>query len=247
MIRNAPLHLRCRQFHSLRVVDLNPVYQDAKKELIQTLWQIVDTANSQELGDLIKSICESYDELQKCEVDSLRLESAVEQGKQRYKQISDTFPPLNLENWDQYARDRAPSLRDYIHGVEEVAKPPQITEQDRLLRALPYIWQDPQCMLPDDEGTEEGVQIEGGRLELICPITCRPFQQPMVSKKCGHVFEKEGITNYFDGHSSRDCPQGACVQKLALRDFVPDDIMKLRCLIQGKRTQNEDETPLDVL
>lgn len=232
------------------------MYQDAKKELIQTLWQVVETANPQELGDLIKGICESYEELQRCEEDSLRLQNAVQDGKQRYKQASDTYPPLSLETWDRYATEPAPSLRDYIRcGSPEEGDgaelPPlqqlQNTAQDKLLRALPHIWQDPQCMLPDEEAAEDELQIEGGHLELVCPITCRPFHQPMVSKKCGHVFDKEGITNYFEGHSSRDCPQGACVQKLTLRDFTPDEIMKLRCLIQSKRMHKEDEPQLDIL
>ncbi|GAV54405.1 hypothetical protein ZYGR_0AL01370 [Zygosaccharomyces rouxii] len=243
MIGSVPLHLRCKEFHSLKVVEIDGFVQNLKRQLIQSLEQIVKDSDSNELDSLIKDVCQNYKELRANEESSVRLQRQVSEAKQQYKRLSETLPPLSIETWDQYAREPAPSLKDFMTQDVEAELP--LTQEDRILRALPHVWQDPQCLLPDDTEGDD-LQIRGGRIELVCPITCKPFENPMISTKCGHVFDSSGLSNYFESYPSRDCPQGACLQKLTLRDFKVDELMKLRCLLHLKKVRQE-ETNLDVL
>lgn len=210
MISSAPLHLRCKEFHSLKVVEIDGFLQNSKKQLIRSLEQVVRDSDPNELDSLIKDICQNYEELRTNEESSIKLQRQVSEAKQQYKQSSESLAPLTIETWDQYSQEPAPSLKDFISQDVEVQLP--LTQEDRILRALPHIWQDPQCLLPDDTDGDD-LQIRGGRIELICPITCKPFENPMISKKCGHVFDSSGLNNYFESYPSRDCPQGACLQK----------------------------------
>lgn len=118
------------------------------------------------------------------------------------------------------------------------------TDTLKILKVLPYIWNDPTCVIPDlqNPADEDDLQIEGGKIELTCPITCKPYEAPLISRKCNHVFDRDGIQNYLQGYTTRDCPQAACSQVVSMRDFVRDPIMELRCKIaKMKESQEQDK------
>ena len=132
-------------------------------------------------------------------------------------------------------------------------------ETTTLFKILPQIWNNPTAVIKDDKQNddndeEDEIQIEGGTIELICPITYKPFEIPMISKKCGHTFDKQGIITYLGGPSSRaskDCPQTGCSKSVSLKDFEIDEVMKLRCKIakslKRKQKANSESDSIDVI
>lgn len=240
---SVPLHPHAsKKFHNIRTTDLSSCFKIAKRQFIDTFCLLIEYSSTN-IDEQVNSLISNYQELISYENESSLFEQQIRSLKEDYKSLSDQCQPVDLTTWDLYRTNELPTppklsamFADLTQNEQQrEIQPENITTDDKILKALPYIWKDPTCVIPDQQfsltSDEDDLHIQGGKIELLCPITCKPFENPMMSKKCSHVFDKDGITNYFQGYTSRDCPQGACSQKLTLRDFIPDELMKLRCKI----------------
>lgn len=233
-------HATLQKFHSWRSKDIGGILNATRSFFEGVLDQVAETDSTD--PETLKELVSVFDEFRTLQARQNRVQSNIDAAKAQYRSQSDALPPVTWENWDAY-RDgtlHAPKLADVFSDIVRDSETTQDSdssptdELSLLFRALPHISANPQCMLPD-ELNDDDVQIEGGKIELSCPITCRPFENPMISRKCGHVFDKAGIDQYLSNATSRDCPQGACGQKVSAHDFQPDKLMMLRCKIATAR------------
>ncbi|CCD25829.2 SUMO ligase MMS21 NDAI_0G00530 [Naumovozyma dairenensis CBS 421] len=254
-------------FHGLHTSDTTKYVDLCDKQFNETLDQIINSA-APNTEELIKSLTKTYAALNTERLTAKRLAGKLNTVKQEYKMKSDQCEQISLSNWDLYRTGEmtAPNLLKLYDDAKDSRINNTQTAEDGgvttayLLKIFPYIWENPTCVLPDltksgnakktRAADDDEIHIEGGNIELICPITCKPYERPLISKKCGHVFDHEGIVNYLRGHGSRDCPQGGCGKVVSMRDFVPDKIMSLRCKIdkiQKIKANKEDNENLDTL
>lgn len=97
-----------------------------------------------------------------------------------------------------------------------------------------FVVQHPQAPLPNHlsgsannaNEDEDEIEVEGGKIELVCPIARQQYQNPIISKKCRHTFSKASLVQYL--RSNRTCPISGCGAYLELRDFEKDTLMDLR-------------------
>ncbi|AGO12307.1 AaceriAEL053Cp [[Ashbya] aceris (nom. inval.)] len=208
--------------------------------------------------ELIASISAQYRQLLQIGRQMSSRDAHLQRSKAAYKDQSDQCEPITLQTWDRYQQGEltAPSLEEMYsqEDIEEEAQAPEEHEDQlqRLFLALPYIWNDPTAIVPDQAASrqeDEELKISGGTIELTCPITCQRFTRPMISRKCGHVFDEVGLRRFLE-RQTKPCPQGACGQNLSMKDFVPDLVMQFRCLLheaRGPLTRNASEEPADIV
>lgn len=249
--KSVPLHPKSgKYFHNLHARDLSNIYQQCYKQIDETINQLVDSTSPSTIGieEQVADITSIYKLLSTYESESNSFDEHIKDLKKNFKQSSDACPQIDLSTWDKYRTGEltAPKLSElYLNmPTPEPATMVNNTDTLKILKVLPYIWNDPTCVIPDLQNPtdEDDLQIEGGKIELTCPITCKPYEAPLISRKCNHVFDRDGIQNYLQGYTTRDCPQAACSQVVSMRDFVRDPIMELRCKIaKMKESQEQDK------
>ncbi|CAI4402494.1 AKH_1a_G0013990.mRNA.1.CDS.1 [Saccharomyces cerevisiae] len=249
--KSVPLHPKSgKYFHNLHARDLSNIYQQCYKQIDETINQLVDSTSPSTIGieEQVADITSIYKLLSTYESESNSFDEHIKYLKKNFKQSSDACPQIDLSTWDKYRTGEltAPKLSElYLNmPTPEPATMVNNTDTLKILKVLPYIWNDPTCVIPDlqNPADEDDLQIEGGKIELTCPITCKPYEAPLISRKCNHVFDRDGIQNYLQGYTTRDCPQAACSQVVSMRDFVRDPIMELRCKIaKMKESQEQDK------
>ncbi|QLL34498.1 hypothetical protein HG536_0G03600 [Torulaspora globosa] len=248
-----PIHRHARgAFHELSVGDVSRCYRAVAQQLLETYRHTMDDPG-EDVDAQMNELIAAYQELASLETSSRSLDARLESAKQKYRESSHNLEPVDLSWWNRYSSkspDGLPKLSD-IFEREEISpgRRSRLTREDKLLDAIAYLWRDPTGMMPDEQNNDEDVHIEGGKIELRCPITCQDFKQPMISKKCNHVFDLEGLQEYFKDHATRDCAQGGCSQKLSMSDFEEDEIMRLRCQIEKvkKKSSTEEQIAMDVI
>ena len=249
--KSVPLHPKSgKYFHNLHARDLSNIYQQCYKQIDETINQLVDSTSPSTIGieEQVADITSIYKLLSTYESESNSFDEHIKDLKKNFKQSSDACPQIDLSTWDKYRTGEltAPKLSElYLNmPTPEPATMVNNTDTLKILKVLPYIWNDPTCVIPDlqNPADEDDLQIEGGKIELTCPITCKPYEAPLISRKCNHVFDRDGIQNYLQGYTTRDCPQAACSQVVSMRAFVRDPIMELRCKIaKMKESQEQDK------
>ncbi|CAI4407996.1 CQS_1a_G0013220.mRNA.1.CDS.1 [Saccharomyces cerevisiae] len=249
--KSVPLHPKTgKYFHNLHARDLSNIYQQCYKQIDETINQLVDSTSPSTIGieEQVIDITSTYKLLSTYESESNSFDEHIKDLKKNFKRSSDACPQIDLSTWDKYRTGEltAPKLSElYLNmPTPEPATMVNNTDTLKILKVLPYIWNDPTCVIPDlqNPADEDDLQIEGGKIELTCPITCKPYEAPLISRKCNHVFDRDGIQNYLQGYTTRDCPQAACSQVVSMRDFVRDPIMELRCKIaKMKESQEQDK------
>lgn len=247
-----PVHPHARsRFHGLNATDVSGCCRGVSQQLLETLRYALEDPGD-DVDDLVEELIHTHGELEALEASSRSLEARLTSAKQKYRK-SARKDPIDIAAWSQYAREDAVAVLSLSKILKsepaELGSRSRVSKEDRLLGALVHLWQDPTAMMPDEQSNDDDLHIEGGKIELRCPITCQGFKQPMISKRCKHVFDLEGLESYFQGHASRDCPQGGCSQKLSMNDFEVDELMKLRCQIDRVRKKSvpKEEAVVDVI
>ncbi|CEP62249.1 SUMO ligase MMS21 LALA0_S05e01222g [Lachancea lanzarotensis] len=231
-----PLHREVAQeLQEWKPRDLSGLFNDIRGHFSQTLTEAVEEGNM--MDKTVLALSEAYKDFQTLQQRQSILASRVSDTRARYVASCNELPEVTWENWDMYREGalQAPQLHQVF--AETPGRNPTVSKDQTsiLFHAIPYILRDPHSVVPDpksnDDDDDDELQIAGGRIELTCPITCKPFEKPMVSRKCGHVFEFEGFQQYLQGQPSKDCPIPGCDQKLSGRDLVPDQVMEMRCRV----------------
>ncbi|CCH57938.1 hypothetical protein TBLA_0A01390 [Henningerozyma blattae CBS 6284] len=256
-----PIHKNSiRNFHELRPQDISKDFNTIIENLYDTLLLILDNAivmgDNSSIDELVENLSSQYQEVINSINLNLQKKNITKNILQEYKTLSDACPQISLDNWDDYRTGNltAPSLFEMVEKSFKtvIENPIPIEEKSSKAKILKYvsqIWKDPHCVITSDNTTEDDLMIEGGRIELTCPITVKVFEHPMISNVCHHTFDKSGLVDYFKGYRTRECPESACSQHLQFSDFKFDDVMSLRCKIAAikKNALNNDDTDIDSL
>ncbi|AET37591.1 SUMO ligase MMS21 Ecym_1358 [Eremothecium cymbalariae DBVPG len=248
-----PLHHDVlRQFHALSAYPKSDMLQDIRNQFEVALVEIVNENTGRYPAHLINELAQEYRSLNVLASEIDAYDRQLQKAKSNYKLETDQCEPITLESWDQYRLNRfkAPSLEQAFTKLDAKtsnSKPDASGDQlEKVFVALPYIWEDPTVMLPEDMATaqqeEDELKFSGGTIELTCPISFQPFKAPMISRKCGHVFDKPALERFLE-NQTKTCPQGACGQHVNMKDFVPDLVMQFRCLIHTTKKQKTRASP----
>jgi len=92
---------------------------------------------------------------------------------------------------------------------------------------------------------EEEIVFEGGdeTLGLICPLTSRIPETPVISVKCKHVYEKNAILNYIrhgSGGGQVSCPVAGCGQFITAKDIREDEHIS-KAVLEAKKKDRAEE------
>ncbi|SMN22174.1 similar to Saccharomyces cerevisiae YEL019C MMS21 SUMO ligase involved in chromosomal organization and DNA repair [Maudiozyma saulgeensis] len=251
-----------KELQRLRATEQSRLFKECGEELKDTMYQCLESVQeAKEIAPLLESLAECAATLEKQENQYNNMALNLELAKKQYTTESENCKEVTLETWDEYVDKtlNAPNLIDILkmERSEEIKSQTRrlpnsrISDTNKTLRILPQIWENPRCVLPDDNDNEDDLMIDGGIIELTCPITCKMFEKPLISKQCNHVFDEEGLKSYFSREPRRDCPQTGCSKILTFRDFIPDPVMALRCRIaqiqETKHLEVGEHESLDVL
>ncbi|QEU58717.1 Mms21 [Kluyveromyces lactis] len=196
--------------------------------------------------DEINGLESAYKDLLRMESRQKFLNSKLTEMKSKYIQQSSDAPRLNRDNWDSFLNNEYNLINIRKEWIELQSEEVEIDKKDQWLRvfcALPYIWSDPTRIIPNDpfetdaaqEEEGEDIKVEGGVVELTCPVSVKKFQAPMISVKCHHTIDNESLQSLFQRGKSIQCPVSGCNKTLTARDFVADRLMHIRVLISELR------------
>lgn len=140
---------------------------------------------------------------------------------------------LNLDNYHEYREKTKPNFADSI--ISELDQTEEtgfdaLLQADALfqfLQSASFVIQNPEDPLPDDQKDDE-VAVAGGKISLKDPLSLNYFSNPVGSRKCTHVYEKEHIVRLLEGHSLIFCPVTGCSAKITAKDLREDKLMALR-------------------
>lgn len=80
----------------------------------------------------------------------------------------------------------------------------------------------PSNLMLDDE--EDDLEVEGGKVDLTCPISRTIFENPVKNKNCIHTYDLDALHVYL--RRAKICPE--CRASLSSTSYTPDIIMQAR-------------------
>ncbi|CDO92017.1 unnamed protein product [Kluyveromyces dobzhanskii CBS 2104] len=221
----------------------------AIQEFITTLLSSSTTFPT-DRADEIKEVERAYRDLLRQEAKQKYLSSKLSDLKSEYRHQSSGTPRLDRDNWNSFSQNEHGLVNMGKRWVELQSDSVEIDRKDQWLRvfcALPYIWSDPTRIIPydpfeseptqEEDDEEEDVKVDGGIIELTCPVSVKKFEKPMISLKCFHTIDNESLESLFRSERSIQCPVPGCNNSLTPRDFVTDRLMHIRVLISELREQ----------
>lgn len=72
---------------------------------------------------------------------------------------------------------------------------------------------------------------------LYCPITKKPFEEPLRNKLCNHCYSKEAVHQMLARRSSIKCPVGGCTKQVMMENLILDRELARRV----KRKMKQDK------
>lgn len=107
---------------------------------------------------------------------------------------------------------------------------PRIVQHEtyKYLTNVAFILRNPEEPLPEESEEGDELEVSGGKVSLLDPITLHEFVEPVKSRSCNHVYEKQAIQEHLKtGHN---CPVDGCEKRILANDLIPDVLMTLRVL-----------------
>lgn len=108
-----------------------------------------------------------------------------------------------------------------------------------------FVLDHPEDPLPDDLADDD-VAISGGKISLKDPLSLNYFVDPVLSRKCQHVYEKEHIFQLLEAQLPLDCPVTGCAARLLRADLREDKLMALRVKVHLARTKKRDQQAIRI-
>ncbi|QPG73478.1 hypothetical protein FOA43_000789 [Brettanomyces nanus] len=89
---------------------------------------------------------------------------------------------------------------------------------------------EPVPFLHDVSEGDNDIEVEGGKVSLLCPISHDLIEDPVINPKCGHTYDKTSVANYL--RNSNQCP--VCPTELRRQDLIEDKLMKQRLVCYAR-------------
>ena len=94
-----------------------------------------------------------------------------------------------------------------------------------------------------EENSNDEVEFEGGDTTagLICPLTAKLPEDPVVSSTCHHVFERKAIYDYIrkSGQARVECPVAGCTSMIS-RSTIVEDPKITKKVKEARKVQNAE-------
>ncbi|KAH3682643.1 hypothetical protein WICPIJ_006388 [Wickerhamomyces pijperi] len=248
-----PIDIQSKEFRELSSYlladdDLKGTCDDIIASAMEYLGGIIEedfsSRSVREDGELdrlepVKTLVESYEKLALSRMETLYFNRAFIDGKQEIMDRFQQEPPLTVDTIAHYA-SISPNTKDLTQLIEEKANSKIISQKSkrkvlesnkdyRYLKNATFIIDNPLEPIPKEgEENDDDLEMAGGTVDLKCPITYKTFENPMISKKCEHIFDQAAIEDLWRRGGAIDCPVPGCGKSLLKSDFEPDRIMSLR-------------------
>lgn len=162
-------------------------------------------------------------------------------AKSKYQNAMHEEPEFQLSTLAHYRESEELPLYEYVKNeylrqILDMSQQQGIFNQRiinhdtyKYLESVAFILRNPEDPLPDkSEGGSDEIEVSGGKVSLLDPITLHEFVEPVKSRSCNHVFEKQAIQEHLK--SGHNCPVDGCEKRILANDLVPDVFMTLRIL-----------------
>ncbi|EGG13275.1 hypothetical protein DFA_11036 [Cavenderia fasciculata] len=96
---------------------------------------------------------------------------------------------------------------------------------------------------------EEDIVLSSQSVNIICPLTKKPFEHPVKSSVCGHMFSRDAIYSMFRNNAQTQCPQIGCSKafsKSQLERSVDMESTVKRELRKRSRSQKDPDNITDL-
>lgn len=211
------------------------IIRDLEKELLGAAEEYLEfgVSHGQELSTANGAVVDSLKELADLGDSTDRLIKAISTSKRVVRQRLSDEAELSYKTLGHYR-----SLEDPPTRLAEMldAEFQSIPSKGKSAGALDFqrrmfVVKNPLVPLPnelaeDSQETTDEVEVEGGTIELVCPLSRVEFVDPVKSSKCGHTFSRALITEYLEGQDR--CPIAGCEAVLKRSTLKPDALMDLR-------------------
>lgn len=229
---------------SLEQKELRETSEKLLESALEFLEQIVDTPynpgdeeEDDERQEPLWKVVQAFDMVTRSIMESEVFSNVFKKTKSIIQAKIGSEAPLSLSNIDQLAKvdvERNMFSKMLRNKLEEA--------DDRLARHLrhntnpdyvylkqaAFIIDHPLDPLPDENaGEDDDIQVEGGKIDLVCPLSMKMFENPMISSICGHTFDQEGIRGIWT-NGAQACPIPGCRKRVSYSDFEKDRLMILR-------------------
>lgn len=233
---------------------------DLKTRLLGSVEGLVEMYTSEgfeefELRDdqiqAMEDAAKSFKETQELIAENSQFKHLFMDNHKRIRLMCNNEDELDFSNIEHYKeitgierKSLAISLEQELEAADEIDLGSVNDKNLDYLRNTVLVLQHPLDPLPNDDDDDD-FHVEGGKVDLKCPITQQTFQDPYTSKRCGHTFDKLGIESTFRGGVTQKCPIPGCIATLKASDFQKDYLMSLRVKAfekseKKKRNHNED-------
>lgn len=160
--------------------------------------------------------------------------NSIDTSKAKIKHTQNNAPEISLDMLETYAISGELPLSERILYDYEETKAQHSQSLDSVLqfntdynylKNCSFILKNPEDSVPDDSVSGD-IEISGGKISLKDPISRNYFEDPWISRRCNHVYERKYV--FRELANKRSCPVDGCNAVLDKNDLVPDDLMKLR-------------------
>lgn len=109
----------------------------------------------------------------------------------------------------------------------------------RHFRQIMFVAVYPERPIPsnlEEDNDNDDLEVDGGKVDLTCPISREIFVKPYRNKQCKHTYDLEPLKIYL--RSSQECPE--CGVPLRMETVEPDLIMQTRveCYKRDKKLED---------
>ncbi|ODV70302.1 hypothetical protein HYPBUDRAFT_9575 [Hyphopichia burtonii NRRL Y-1933] len=254
-----PLHQSLvREFEKTSVIPSTPskLIDDNIKTLMKNVKDYIDYVidhdhllDSENYQAFLSSQLSILEDLLKKKFELDILKNSIDSSKKEVYLRSNQEPDLSIDSLDYYQQSSNLQVGDLLQKEYEETKQQHLvsnsfqnilnsSNQYKFLRNTSLILKDPETSLPDTSSNDlEDLEVAGGKIALKDPISLNYFRDPVKSRKCNHVYEREHIVKSLE--SKRHCPIDGCEASISPNDLVPDELMQLRVKVYLARAKHK--------
>ena len=211
-------------------------YSNDLEEIMGKCLEVAEDLNELEDGEVQghQTLRSSLLSLVKSDITLTQMSEATHKCKTAIRQFydsnntEDATPDLvklyeeELQNIESHSHDTAES-HQALKDFDDIKKPhPRGKQTSRAVEE------------PMDFSGVIFSQVEEG---LNCPITKKPFEDPVRNKLCSHCYSKAAICEIIGRKNSIKCPVGGCNKDVTIPNLIPDRDLARRV----KRKMKQDK------
>jgi len=163
---------------------------------------------------------------------SQRIETRKSSFDQMIRACGSEIPDDLMQKWDQIVEgnelDESGEIEMGGENYGRLMSEAELKKNERYRRFMTEIFRvhHPNETLSFDDDEDEDLIMGAAEIQIHCPVGKNIMEQPVKSKKCGHVFDRPNIVDLIrtsgGGRRVVDCPVAGCMSSIAEADLVAD-------------------------